>query len=557
MKRTYASLLIAAPLLLFLWGCQVGGGAIRLDTGSDTTIASSITDVAKVAGTRATVQFAVSEDILYTTAALKCMDTIYGTTWNDNAAVACSSAVDLTPGETETVTLTGLLPDKSYLVKAFVPTSQAMSVKSSSTETALSPSFEISTALSVVFSDSWLVSFGFVCDTGDANGDGNTDILCGGTTGDDIGTGAQVGMMLGTGSIPSSGFSVVKFSSDPVNGSSPGWCSLLEDINGDGHDDVVISDFRWDDPITAGDESNGALYFFYGPLAVSAGDTLSLPNDANQVITDSMAGVEFLGQSCAYYPDLNVLLVGWPGYTWASGSCNGGENCGGIMGYQWSSSLSQMVEAFDGPILKDYTVADAKLGERMNVGDYNGDGVVDLHYLFTKNGTYGTRCHDTKVILGGSTTPPGTALHTSTYCLPDQGAFLMGTSYLDVNQDGYDDFVVYELVVSPADYKVTIYYGGATVDPTRSEVLEGSDEWLVGVAAADVDYNGTMEVVLTGTFETSIYDILSERIGDELGVLAMRDRFNAVIMDLNGDGYPEFINVGTDYAYSAYFAISY
>lgn len=561
MRHIYSTFIVV-PLLLLIWGCGPSG-SIRLDTGADATGTSAIENVVKVSGTRATIQFDVSENILYTSANVMCMDKIYGDVWKDAAAFVCAGNVSLTPGETQTFTLAGFLPNHSYLVR-FVPLSDAaMTAKADSSEDALSSDFEVSALLREITSDSWKLSYGISCDTGDANGDGLADFLCGWSSNDKDDMDPQVGLLLGTGAIPTvDAFPIVKFTA--TDGVSPGACNMIEDINGDGHDDVVIGDQRWDDPLTAGDAQNGAVYIFYGPLSASAGADIAL-NSADQILTNTLPDIEHFGASCVYMRNLGYLLIGWPGYTKQNApTCdpaNGDRNCGAVDFYQYNGS--EMAELPDSPYLKDYGAADAKLGVQMSVGDYDGDGLTDLHYQFTMNGAGGEGCRDTRLMLSSlDYAPPGDYLHQATLCLPDVPGLprlfaMTDSNFIDVNQDGYDDFIVHELIIEPPYYQISIYYGGTTLEPKRKEVLTGSDQVRYGLRVGDINYDGLPELLIGGTLGPSIYAIAGGAIGDELGSISMRDRFNAILDDMNGDGYPEFINIGNDYMSNAYFVISY
>jgi hypothetical protein len=292
-----------------------------------------------------------------------------------------------------------------------------------------SPSGLRSTPGWIADGNQYILYFGTaVAGAGDVNGDGYEDVLIGApykrdpTTGDVIG---QVLLYLGS---PNG------LSSTPawtVQGTG-GWTSFGDrlnaagDVNGDGYDDFMVSDFFFTDD----QQAEGRVYLYYGsPHGPSAGPAWTA--DGNQVN-------DYFGMSLAPAGDVNGdgyddVVIGAPSYS-------NPESIEGraVLYYGSATGLGSAVGwTAEGDQYGAY------LGNSVSsVGDVNGDGYNDVivgAYGFTNGELEEGRAF---LYLGSAN---GLATSAAWTAEGDQALAGFGSSVSsagDVNGDGHDEWAV-------------------------------------------------------------------------------------------------------------------
>ncbi len=537
-------LLLLLPLLIFLTSVDKCSGAIGLVGGGGDVI---ISDLVKVAGTRATAQLTVpddiSSDLIGKPGTIFCMDATLSATFDLSLAFECGT-ITINPGAIEVI-LHNLWPDWDYLAAVYESEASASVVKATATSEPISNIASINTDLREVRSVAYGNTLNVNCRSGYLNSDDILDFVCGGSRL----VGGQIGIWFGTGGLPSDGFSVATISGNSEN-EQLGLGLYGGDINGDGHDDLVVGDPKYDSKVDV-----GAVYIWFGPLQFANGDDVSVTT-ADQTIVGNLNVDRNLGQAVTFFTNatmgMSALLVGVPGGFGSITPCIADQDCGFVRGYQWNAGLGQMVEfSYTNPLFAGNSGVDYKLGQQTVTGDYDADGFDDLFFNENSNGN-GPGCHVADLLIGSSITTGGGSptidvLHEGTLCLTGMGLFLMQLPQ-DLNGDGYDDFPVLEAIWStPTQWRTTVYFGGKVVDPARKLVFEGTDLNLAFILSADINSSGVSKLIEFDLSNTSVFTLGGAdgiTIGNPLTSFRLSDGVIGSVVDLNGDTYTDFIKGG-------------
>ena len=297
----------------------------------------------------------------------------------------------------------------------------------------------------------------------------------------------------------------------------------IGDINGDGYGDILIGDDQ-----SGSNPGEGFAAVYYGGASM---------NGIADVVVNGEDSEDWFGSSVSVMGDFNGdgftdYMVGAPGFAtdtgktyvylqayyintvpnWMMTGDLGGDNVGYAVniigdingdGYddfavgaaaQTGSNLGQVFIFFGGPALSK--TADVTLGADIAsksfgtsvapLGDINGDGYMDFgvgdnYYNYNVGRAY--------VFLGGETinTTPALIVTGSTNSFLGRAIISAG----DVNNDGYDDFIITQDAYDTFTGRVQIHYGGEALSAVPDVVFDGLGEYnFFGRSVAVGDLNG-------------------------------------------------------------------
>ncbi len=278
------------------------------------------------------------------------------------------------------------------------------------------------------------------------------------------------------------------------------------DINGDGYDDILVGANKYN-------VRTGKVYIYYGAS--------QMDNTADFTLTGEGAGNNF-GYSVSTAGDVNNdgyddIIVGAYGYNFGTGRAYiyfggrttdriadvimTGKVTDGFFGYSVSTAGDVNGDGYDDVIVGNYksglgnayiffggesmdNIADVTLsGEMPNVtpsdfgysvstaGDINGDGYDDV-IVGAWSYYYGTgRVY---IYLGGS--PMDSIADVVLTGENTNNNFGYSVSNAgDVNNDGYDDFIIGAYGYNYGDGKVYVYFGGSSIDTVADVIITEND----------------------------------------------------------------------------------
>ena len=370
-----------------------------------------------------------------------------------------------------------------------------------------------------------------VAGAGDINNDGFDDIIVGAPKGNDGGGDAGeayviFGKSAGFANIdlttlaPADGFII----QGDAAGDQAGWSvDSAGDINGDGHDDLIIgARFSADGGITAGE-----AYVIFGKSAGFTNIDLSALAPADGFSLQGDGPGDQAGYSVSSAGDVNGdgfddLIIGAPNYNASEAYVIYGK--AGAFGDLDLGALT----AADGFVIQG--IESSRAGQSVSAaGDVDGDGFDDLLIGASKGDLAGTDAGEAYIIYGRGTGSPvfPTLFDPGDDINPASGATILGAdagdrlgwsvaSAGDINGDGYDDVI---LGAPQGDN------GGTSAG--EAYVLFGSADGI-----ADLD--------LTALALADGFVILGDVAGDQAGFSV------SSAGDVNGDDFDDLI-VGTPY----------
>jgi len=365
-----------------------------------------------------------------------------------------------------------------------------------------------------------------VSSAGDVNGDGIDDLIVGDPHGDDGApqageayviygqTGASRGLLEVRTLSASQGFVIQGF----VQESNTGWSvSSAGDVNGDGLDDLLVGQRKWNNPSVPGE-----AYVIYGQAGSSRGRIDLSTLSSSQGFTIQGGNGEVFGHSVSSAGDVNGdgiddLIVG------AQGGNDGGTDAGEAYVIYGQAGTRGRIDATtlspsQGFVIQGDTAGDL-LGECVSsAGDVNGDGIGDLIVSAPRGDDGGRDAAEAYVIYGQTGTSRGrldlTTLSASQGFViqgEDIGAAMSGYGGLqvssagDVNGDGIGDLLVGSPYVDDGGIEAGqayVIYGQSgtsrgrldltTLAPSQGFIIQGdaAGDFAGGSVSAAGDVNG-------------------------------------------------------------------
>jgi len=394
--------------------------------------------------------------------------------------------------------------------------------------------------------------FGSFVSSGDLNGDGYADAIAGAYSYSNNGDDGRVYAFYGGSLIDNAEERIITV--EPK-----GWLfgsdnAYAGDVNGDGYDDYIISDYESNAGTYA---TSGAAYLYYGGKTISTTTALSFyGNEALCAFGSDVDGGDFNGDG---YSD---LIIG--AYAHDAGSST-------------ASDIGQAYIYFGGPNINpaspDVTVSGdydtIYFGNSVgNAGDVNGDGYDDFLVGAPYHPAGNTNRGRAYLYYGGATIDTApiitiTGSEDNTYL----GFDVHGAG--DVNGDGYGDFIIGAYMHDAGSTTASnlgqayIYLGGPGLDSIADITLSGDDNNArFGAAVAgsgDVNADGYDDVIVGAYAHSNFsgedtrwgrayiyhgaqnmdnipdFTILSNEAGAWMGLSVNKAG------DVNGDGYGDVI----------------
>ncbi len=421
---------------------------------------------------------------------------------------------------------------------------------------------------------------------GDFNGDGVQDLV--------VTAGSGVGVLLGKGD---GSFQPAQFDTDVVGSSAV----AVADFNGDGIQDLVVANtgpnYTRDSVsvlLGTGDGSFQDTRDFstgYGASSVAVGDFTG-DGRADFAVTSSLDGMVdvFLGTGDGSFQDPRSLVAGsypasvvvgdfngdgipdlamvnYTGVTVLAGTGDGsfqatpsypagpipygvavgdfnGDGISDLAVADWgdlygrSGSVSVLLGTGDGSFQPPRTYATGVTSFTVAVGDFNGDGALDLAVANRDSG-------NVSVLLGNG---DGTFQPARNFAAGDSP---VAVAVGDFNGDGKLDLVVIDDIRNVGTASVLLGNGDGTFQPART-FFAGSDPYAVAVG--DLTGTGVLDLVVADSYHGGTVVLLGNGDGtfQPYRDVPTHDQPGAVVLgDFNGDGIPDIavgVYTGVDVA---------
>lgn len=302
------------------------------------------------------------------------------------------------------------------------------------------------------------------------------------------------------------------------------------DINNDGYDDVIVGAYLYN-------SEAGRAYVYLGGS--------SMNNTVDLYIESDGSGTNHVGISVSGAGDVNNdgyddVIVGASGYTSSTGQA---------YVYYGGSTLNNVAD-----VTLSATVTSNYFGCSVSsAGDLNNDGYDDVIV-----GSYGYNGNEGRVYvyLGGNGMNSTADLVISGEALNNYFGYSVSEAG-DVNNDGYDDFVVGASRYSTYTGRAYLFYGGSVLDGVADVTMtgentgdnfgksvsgagdvnnDGYDDVIVGSEGYD-SYSGRAYLFSGGSSMDNVADLTFS--GNETG-----SYFGCSVSkagDVNGDGYDDVI----------------
>jgi hypothetical protein len=327
----------------------------------------------------------------------------------------------------------------------------------------------------LVFSNNNYAKFGWrVNCAGDVNGDGIADIVIGERHYNEIGAAY---IYLGN-STPDITPDVFMTGEETILGRFGYMVSSAGNVNGDGYDDVIITDHYFGN-------QTGRAYLFLGGAAMD--------NTPDVIMTGENQG-DWFGNSCSSAGDINN-----DGYDdFLVSAVKYGTDIGNCYLYFGGSSVDNI------PDLTFSGNASTQLGIVSGAGDLNGDQYDDF---IIAGGMNGNRQGIVFVYFGGST--PDNISDFAYHGESEFSQFGFGSSPCgDINRDGYQDILIGAYQYNNLRGRAYVYYGGSFLHDIPNIRLSGNtayeERFSYSTGAADVD-NDSVPEILAGAYYRNAY----------------------------------------------------
>lgn len=179
------------------------------------------------------------------------------------------------------------------------------------------------------------------------------------------------------------------------------------------------------------------------------------------------------------------------------------------------------------------------------IGDLNGDGYRD--FIISSPYNWGDERGKVYVFYGGdsiSSEPVKILTQGNPLTSWNLNFGITVTGIGDINNDNYDDMLIYQDPKDPDSGKVFLYYGCADLDTMHSKLFPSDGQWF-GIEiqnTGDINGDGKYEFIIGSTTGTHIY--FNE---DSLIINHNVIGYYGAGGDINGDGYDDLLVSNPEY----------
>ena len=335
----------------------------------------------------------------------------------------------------------------------------------------------------------------------------------------------------------------------------------VADIDGDGKLDIVTSNYTSNNfSVLVGDGAGG--FTLAGTTPIATGCTT--PNHLLVAKVDADAKPDVIiacwdSTTAAIRVLLNTSTPGTVGFgapktvspgpnedfAIVAGKFNADSKLDLAVVHNMSNNVLFLNGNGDGTFTNGNSYATGSGPSEPGVGNLNGDGIDDV-LIFNDN--------DYTMTMVLSTTTAGvfapSRIAYDTTGMTGSIGFGTGTTILDLNNDGKDDFVVAEGYSSPNGYIDVFLNSGTTAAPTfpGTGTEYGVGRYADGVGAGDFNCDGKTDFITTAYMDNrvSVLPGLGTGFGSPTDV-TVTGPVRIAVGDFNGDGMTDAV-VGSDYA---------
>lgn len=277
------------------------------------------------------------------------------------------------------------------------------------------------------------------------------------------------------------------------------------DINGNGKQDLVVS------------LSNQRRLFLY----LAAGGGQFLPAASVPVLADESGAL----------PEVRSLALG---------DMNGNGRLDIVTGNAAANSVSVLLNTGNGAFQAPVTTQVGNYPRDVHVTDLNGDGVLDLVFLSTRNPNVPNDNTEPRVVRWFGTGDGGFDFKTHARFATGRGPVAL--TMADVNGSGRRDAIT----VHPEDNSVHLLAGARNGDFGRATRLHVGEN-PIGVVAADINRNGRADLLtpLAGGSIVLRYSRGDMKFEGPNNFTLFPDIAHSLAADLDNNGHPDVVNIHT------------
>ncbi|MDP3791311.1 MAG: glucoamylase family protein, partial [Candidatus Omnitrophota bacterium] len=323
--------------------------------------------------------------------------------------------------------------------------------------------------------------FGYSMAAGDINGDGYDDIVISEPYNDETGMDAgRIYVYFGGASLSNYPDAILQ---GQTAGDMFGYSVNCRDMNNDNHDDIIVGA-----PYSGSNGVNaGKVYIYFGGHSVDSTPDLAMTGVTGDLFGYSMASGRNIDGN-----NNSGIIVGAPGL-----SANT-DRPGKAYTYYGGDSVDNIAD-----IIMAGQVNGDLFGCSVSAGDFNGDGCDDVIVGAEKNSSATGKAY---IYWGGKNTSSAASLTMIGEAVNDEFGHLVSCAG-DINGDGYSDIIA----ASPNNTSVTgktyLYFGGLFMDNTAEATIKGEsvgDNFGSSISSAGDSNNDGIDEFIIGAANNSL-----------------------------------------------------